>query len=119
MLASKAHNVLVVITGGGVQDVKIVKKAWVWAWQKQAKISISPFDFEITLQAMTIEKLQFSLPAVFTIGPDDTPLALRKYAMLLTGNADGTSAATKKALASTGRNHVQGTRPILDSVKGL
>ncbi|MCJ1484028.1 hypothetical protein MMC06_004196 [Schaereria dolodes] len=106
-------NSYVVITGGGVQDVKIVKKAWVWAWQKQAKISISPFDFEITLQAMTIEKLQFSLPAVFTIGPDDTPLALRKYAMLLTGNADGTSAATKKALASTGRNHVQ------EIVKGI
>lgn len=101
------------ITGGGVQDVKIVKKAWVWAWQKHAKISISPFDFEITLQAMTIEKLQFSLPAVFTIGPDDKPEALSKYAMLLTGNIDGTSAATKHKPTATGRNHVQ------DIVKGI
>lgn len=106
-------NSYIVITGGGVQDVKIVKKAWVWAWQKHAKISISPFDFEITLQAMTIEKLQFSLPAVFTIGPDDKPEALSKYAMLLTGNIDGTSAATKHKPTATGRNHVQ------DIVKGI
>ncbi|SLM41137.1 Flotillin family [Lasallia pustulata] len=106
-------NSYIVITGGGVTDVKIVKKAWVWAWQKHAKISISPFDFEITLQAMTIEKLQFSLPAVFTIGPDDKPEALSKYAMLLTGNSDGTSAASKHKPTATGRNHVQ------DIVKGI
>ena len=61
-------NSYIVVTGGGVEDVKIVKKAWVWPYQKAATISISPFDFEIQLQAMTIEKLQFSLPAVFTIG---------------------------------------------------
>ncbi|MCJ1307832.1 hypothetical protein MMC25_001480 [Agyrium rufum] len=98
----------VVVTGGGVKDVKIVKKAWVQPWQKCAVISISPFDFEITLQAMTMEKLQFCLPAVFTIGPDDSPIALRKYAMLLT---DGSG--MKKAPSPTGRNHVQ------DIVKGI
>ncbi|KAL9597813.1 MAG: hypothetical protein Q9219_004890 [cf. Caloplaca sp. 3 TL-2023] len=64
-------NSYLVITGGGISDIKVVKKAWVWPWQKHSRISISPFDFEITLQAMTIEKLQFSLPAVFTTGPDD------------------------------------------------
>jgi len=82
-------------------------------FQKSATISISPFDFEIALQAMTIEKLQFSLPAVFTIGPDDNPAALRKYAMLLTGNADGTPAPSRKTATATGRNHVQ------DIVKGI
>ena len=102
-----------IITGYGVQDVKIVKKAVVWPFQKSSTISISPFDFSITLQAMTIEKLQFSLPAVFTIGPDNEPEALRKYAMLLTGEADGTPAPTKKGPAATGRSHVQ------DIVKGI
>ena len=52
-----------------------------------------------------MEKLQFSLPAVFTIGPDNEPHALQKYAMLLTGNADGTPVSTKTM--STGRGHVQ------------
>ena len=53
---------------------------------------------------MTVEKLQFTLPAVFTIGPDDTPDSLRKYAKILTGKDAGR--------AATGRSHVQ------DIVKG-
>lgn len=63
---------------------------------------------------MTVEKLKFSLPAVFTIGPDDTVENLQKYAALLTGEADG--AATKAAgpvAVGQGRNHVQ------DIVKGI
>jgi len=59
-------NSYIVVTGGGIEDVKIVKKAWVWPYQKSATISISPFDFEITLQAMTIEKLQFSVSLMET-----------------------------------------------------
>ena len=42
---------------------------------------------------------RFSLPAVFTIGPDDHPKALRKYALLLTEGGQATT--------SHGRNHVQ------------
>ena len=95
-----------------MQDVKIVKKAMVMPFQKVSTISISPFDFSITLQAMTIEKLQFSLPAVFTIGPEHEGEALRKYAMLLTGNADGTPSSTTKK-GHSGRGHVQ------DIVKGI
>ncbi len=56
---------------------------------------------------MTIEKLQFALPAVFTIGPDDEPESLKAYAKILTGNHEH---ATNSA---TGRNHVQ------DIVKGI
>ncbi|KAL8800989.1 MAG: hypothetical protein Q9182_004781 [Xanthomendoza sp. 2 TL-2023] len=103
-------NSYLVITGGGIQDVRIVKKGFVWPWQKHSRISISPFDFEITLQAMTMEKLQFSLPAVFTIGPDDHPESLAKYAKILTGK---TANAAKKVATSTGRGHVQ------DIVKGI
>jgi flotillin len=104
-------NSYIIVTGYGIENVKIVKKAMVWPFQRVSTISISPFDFSITLQAMTMEKLQFSLPAVFTIGPDNEPKALLRYAMLLTGNADGTPAQTKSV--STGRSHVQ------DIVKGI
>lgn len=55
---------------------------------------------------MTIEKLQFALPAVFTIGPDDEPESLKNYAKILTGKGDATTGAT-------GRSHVQ------DIVKGI
>ncbi|KAI9768818.1 MAG: hypothetical protein M1840_004632 [Geoglossum simile] len=107
-------NSYLAITGGGIETVRIVKKAFVMPWQKVAKISISPFDFSLSLQAMTIEKLQFSLPAVFTIGPDDNKAALEKYAVLLTGSGDGTATPAKGGKAAgTGRSHVQ------DIVKGI
>lgn len=70
----------------------------------------------MSLQAMTVEKLKFSLPAVFTIGPADTLEALEKYAVLLTGESDGraTLPASKGAVTvAAGRNHVQ------DIVKGI
>ena len=109
-------NEYLVITGAGVDDVRIVKKAFVFPWQRVARISVSPFDFSLNLQAMTIEKLQFALPAVFTIGPDNKPEALKKYALLLSGNPDGTSSASSKpnqTIAPTQRSHVQ------DIVKGI
>ena len=58
---------------------------------------------------MTCEKLQFSLPAVFTIGPLDEIDSLRKYAKILTGK----DAAHPTRQAATGRSHVQ------DIVKGI
>lgn len=72
----------------------------------------------MSLQAMTIEKLKFSLPAVFTIGPADDMVSLEKYAVLLTGESDGrpTTGASKGTVTvagSEGRSHVQ------DIVKGI
>ncbi|ETI26484.1 hypothetical protein G647_03261 [Cladophialophora carrionii CBS 160.54] len=109
-------NEYLVVTGAGVDDVRIVKKAFVYPWQRVARISVSPFDFSLNLQAMTIEKLQFALPAVFTIGPDNKPEALKKYALLLSGNPDGTAVNANRpgrAIVPTQRHHVQ------DIVKGI
>lgn len=61
----------------------------------------------MNLQAMTIEKLQFALPAVFTIGPDNNMEALKKYALLLS------EAETTGSTSSSKTNHVQ------DIVKGI
>lgn len=106
-----------VITGAGVEDVRIVKKAFVYPWQRVARISVSPFDFSLNLQAMTIEKLQFALPAVFTIGPSLELESLKKYALLLSGNPDGTPGAVGRksdaVIVPTQRGHVQ------DIVKGI
>jgi flotillin len=67
----------------------------------------------MSLQAMTIEKLKFSLPAVFTIGPADTLEALEKYAVLLTGESDGRPVKTMGGNAAVSAGHVQ------DIVKGI
>lgn len=102
-------NSYLAITGVNIETVRIAKKAFVKPLQKVTKFSITPFDFSLQLQAMTIEKLQFALPAVFTIGPEDTPEALQKYASLLTGQAGDTNVQSN----SSGRGHVQ------DIVKGI
>ncbi|KAH7091218.1 hypothetical protein FB567DRAFT_436737 [Paraphoma chrysanthemicola] len=109
-------NSYLVVTGVGIEKVLIKKKAFVYPFQKVSKISITPFDFSMGIQAMTIEKLKFALPAVFTIGPADSMEALEKYAVLLTGESDGRppAAASKGAVTvAAGRSHVQ------DIVKGI
>ncbi|KAF2711740.1 flotillin domain-containing protein [Pleomassaria siparia CBS 279.74] len=108
-------NAYLVITGAGVNKVMIKKKALVYPFQKVTKIRITPFDFSMSLQAMTIEKLKFSLPAVFTIGPADNLEALEKYAVLLTGGeAEGRpKAADAKGNVAVSAGHVQ------DIVKGI
>lgn len=109
-------NSYLAITGAGIENVRIRKKAFVYPFQKVSKFSITPFDFSMSLQAMTVEKLKFALPAVFTIGPDDNDEALMKYAVLLTGgeNGNGAPSATSGAVAvGQGRGHVQ------DIVKGI
>ena len=63
---------------------------------------------------MTMEKLQFALPAVFTIGPDNEPESLLKYAKLLSGAPDGEGrgATRKNAILPAESTHVR------DIVKG-
>ena len=53
-------NSYLAVTGVGIDNVRITKKCFVMPFQKVTKISITPFDFSMALQAMTSEKLQFS-----------------------------------------------------------
>lgn len=80
---AKASEYLV-ITGGGVQDIKLAKKAWVFPGQSCTVFDLSPVNYTFEVQAMSAEKLPFLLPAVFTIGPRvDDPASLLKYAKLI------------------------------------
>ncbi|KAF2819811.1 hypothetical protein CC86DRAFT_398472 [Ophiobolus disseminans] len=94
-------NSYLFVTGVGIEKVRIRKK-------EVSKISITSFDFSMGIQAMTIEKLQFALPAVFTIGPADSMEALEKYAVLLTGESDDRppAAASKGAITGETRSIV-------------
>lgn len=60
---------------------------------------------------MTMEKLQFALPAVFTIGPSNDLEALKKYAMLLASKEPDTT--SKSPIRPGESNHVR------DIVKGI
>lgn len=73
-----------VITGIGIKDIKIAKKGWILPGQSCSLFDVSPVNYTFAVQAMSAEKLPFSLPAVFTIGPRvDDKSSLLKYAKLI------------------------------------
>ncbi|KAI3922807.1 hypothetical protein MKW98_006938 [Papaver atlanticum] len=76
-----------VITGCGIDDIKLAKKAWILPGQSFNRFDVSPVNYTFEVQAMSSEKLSFVLPAVFTIGPRvDNHEALLKYAKLLSSH---------------------------------
>uniref|UniRef100_A0A5B6YMX6 Flotillin-like n=1 Tax=Davidia involucrata TaxID=16924 RepID=A0A5B6YMX6_DAVIN len=73
-----------VITGVGIIDIKIAKKAWILPGQSCTVFDVSPVNYTFEVQAMSAEKLPFVLPAVFTIGPRlEDEASLLKYAKLI------------------------------------
>ncbi|KAL2631446.1 hypothetical protein R1flu_016132 [Riccia fluitans] len=72
-----------IVTGSGISDIKLVKKGWIWPMQSARSFDISPMNYSFDVQAMSIEKLPFTLPAIFTIGPRDDPESLKRYAKLI------------------------------------
>ncbi|XWS59083.1 hypothetical protein CRYUN_Cryun08bG0091700 [Craigia yunnanensis] len=80
---AKASEYLV-ITGIGITDIKLAKKAWILPGQSYSVFDLSPVNYTFEVQAMSAEKLPFVLPAVFTIGPRvDDEASLLKYAKLI------------------------------------
>ncbi|OVA07886.1 Band 7 protein [Macleaya cordata] len=65
---AKASEYLV-ITGYGIDDIKLAKKAWIRPGQSCTRFDVSPVNYTFEVQIMSSEKLSFLLPAVFTIGP--------------------------------------------------
>jgi flotillin len=66
-------------TGILIDDISIHKRTFIWPLQKYKYISMHPKNYEISLNSMSSEKVNFKLPGVFTIGPENTPEALIKY----------------------------------------
>ena len=74
-------NAYLAITGAGIDNVILKKKSIILPFQRVTKFSITPFDFELELQAMTAEKLKFTLPAVFTVS-SKYPIVQRMLTLL-------------------------------------
>ncbi|OMO90754.1 Band 7 protein [Corchorus olitorius] len=72
------------ITGVGIKDIKLAKKAWIFPGQSYTRFDVTPENYTFEVQAMSAEKLPFILPAAFTIGPRvDDHESLLKYAKLM------------------------------------
>ena len=79
---AKASEYLV-ITGAGIHDIKLAKRAWIYPSQSFMILDISPTSYTFKVQAMSADKLSFFLPCCFVIGPRfDNVESLYKYAKL-------------------------------------
>ena len=73
----------VVRTGLGIKDISVTKKAIQWPFQKSMTINVEPVTFEISVDAMSSQRIPFRMPSVWTIGPKVDTLNLENYARLL------------------------------------
>lgn len=67
---AKPHQYLV-RTGLGIKDLSVSKKAVQWQLQKINLVDLRPRNYNFRLHNMSKEKVEFSLPINFTIGPID------------------------------------------------
>jgi flotillin len=81
-----------VITGAGIEDIKLEKKAFIWPGQECSILDLTPVNYTLHVNAMSAEKLPFLLPAVFTIGPraEDREKLIR-YAKLLSSHQNNST----------------------------
>lgn len=78
-------NGKIVKTGLGIKDMVACKTCIQWPFQTATLVSLAPQNYTFVLPAMSKEMINFTLPGVFTIGPEDTEEAIIKYAKFLAG----------------------------------
>jgi len=72
-------------TGLFISDILVTKQGFQWPFQKYEFISMHPKNYTFQLHGMSLEKLEFLLPGVFTIGPNNDPKFLIEYVRVLSG----------------------------------
>lgn len=76
-------NQYLVRTGLGIKDILVSKKGVQWPFQEAAMIDMNPTTHRFELHNMSKGKVEFKLPVVFTIGPEDphiSPELFQNYA---------------------------------------
>lgn len=76
-------NQFLVKTGIGISDVIISKKSFQWPFQTYQFIDMSPMTLVTDLSVMSVEKLEYILPGILTVGPKDNIESLEKFSKLL------------------------------------
>jgi flotillin len=69
----------------------------------------------LTIQAMTQEKLSLALPVMFTVGPEAATEKLKKYCILLTGNAEQDSVHVRNVVRGVIEGEIRYSTLILSA----
>ena len=65
---SKSHQWLI-RTGLGIKKPQIIKNGIKWPFQNIQIADMTSSSYKVTVNAMSIEKMDMIIPAVYTIGP--------------------------------------------------
>ncbi len=76
-------NEWLVKTGLFVDNLQIGKKFFQLPFQNLQKIDVTPANFNLKINSMSKEKMEFQFPIVFTIGPKVDTESLSKYATFM------------------------------------
>ncbi len=76
-------NQYLVRTGIFIEGISIDKKVFHLPFQTLETLDLAPKSYSFTVNAMSQEKMEFILPAVFTVGPKDSEEHLKAYAKYL------------------------------------
>lgn len=103
-------NQYVVKTGFKIDNLHVSKATLKLPFQKAEFIDVNCKNYEFNLHAMTIEKLEFILPGVFTIGPD-----------IMTGDTDIDKLNISKfaTLLDTNLNEKENSKKISETILGI
>ncbi|GAD98206.1 hypothetical protein NFIA_083860 [Paecilomyces variotii No. 5] len=70
-----------IINCGGMDDIRICKKAFAKPWQRVSRISMAPYEVRYRGLPSTVEKHEFNLDIAFIVAPDDNADGLKRYAL--------------------------------------
>lgn len=70
-------------TGFNIKDMEVSKTGIQWPFQRYMFIEMLPNNYSFNLHAMSSQMMEFILPGVFTIGPQDDVESIKKYARYL------------------------------------
>jgi len=76
-------NEWLVKTGLMVNDIEIGKKFFQFPFQNIQKITVTPQTYNLNINSMSKEKMEFKFPIVFTLGPKVDQESLVKYSRFM------------------------------------
>ena len=79
---SKSHQWLV-RTGLGIKHPQVIKNCVKFPFQNVQVVDMTPTSIRVIVNAMSIEKMDMIIPAVYTIGPKNDVESIRKYSTFL------------------------------------
>ena len=82
-------NMIISKTGPFIKNIAIGKKTFILPFQKFNYISLEPKHIDVSLTAMSSEKLEFKIPCSFTVAVSDVHSDIEKYALRLVGCNEG------------------------------